>query len=157
MPAAYLKLGDVDGETKDARFKGWIDLESLSMPQMGTAAGATAGHAGIPATEILVVKHYDRTSPGIAQAAATGRSFDKAVIVRTGMGEGVVGSALILEDVYISSIQFSGGGSGPGRPMESLTLIFRKLTMGTMSDYSAQYGPAAPAGKAKPGAPGRTR
>lgn len=158
MPTAYLKLGDLNGESTDARFKGWIPVESFSLGQSNAGGGGSGGvqQNSTYLTEITVTKNSDRTSADLMKAIAMGQHFDHAILCIMGMPGGTVGSALLMESVLIAGLNFSGGGGG-SRPMESLLLNFRTMTRGTVADYSAPHGPASPAVRKKqPAPPGRT-
>lgn len=153
MPDAYLKLGELNGESTDARYKGWIPVESFSFDQ-AQRGGAGSGHGdSARGTDISVTKFTDRTSTDIMKAVTMGLHFDHAIICMMGKPEGMVGSAILMDDVYITGVQFSGGAGGESKPMESVSLNFTKITMGTAADYSAPYGPAAPANRKKLAAP----
>ncbi len=150
MPAAYLKLGDLKGESSDARFKGWIPVESYSIDQIRGVGGGGGGsqQSFSKAGDMSVTKLHDRTSPDLMNAASKGLHFDHAILCRMGMPEGMVGSAFLMDSIIISGISFQSD-TGAMRPMESLSLNFRTMTMGSTADYSAPYGPAAPANRRK--------
>ena len=157
MTAAYLKLGDLNGESTDARYRGWIPLESFSLGQSLGAApggGGGSGQTSVKSNDIFVTKLSDRTTADIMKASTKGRHFDHAIICIMGMPEGSVGSAFLMEDVLITGMQFSGGGGGESKPLETLSLNFRKMTPGTIADYSAPYGPASPGIRKKQAAAG---
>jgi len=156
MPAAYLKLGDLNGESSDARFKGWIPVESYSPGQIQGGGGGGSQQSSSKPGDVSVTKLHDRTSPDLMKAAAMGLHFDHAILCRMGMPEGMIGSAVLMDSVFISSISFLGD-SGGTRPMESLSLNFRTMTLGSTADYSAPYGPASPTVRKKQPVPtGRT-
>ncbi|MEX5729112.1 type VI secretion system secreted protein Hcp [Rhodovulum iodosum] len=85
MPlTAYMKLPDIDGESKSADHEDEIDiydvewvLEQASHAQIGS--GRTRGRAQIH--PIHVFKWYDASSPYIALACMQGKSFDEVIIM----------------------------------------------------------------------------
>jgi type VI secretion system secreted protein Hcp len=81
---AYMKMPDIDGESKSAEHEDEIDLydiewlmEQASHAQVGS--GRTRGRATI--NPIYVFKWYDASSPYIALACMQGKSFDEIVIM----------------------------------------------------------------------------
>jgi len=68
----FLKLGALQGESRDSRHKGWIDLEAFSWGQMTQGAGRGG--------DIWATKLTDRTSMEIQDAWSSGRVFKTASI-----------------------------------------------------------------------------
>lgn len=132
MTAAYLKIGDIRGESMDSRFPGWIPVESYSPGiSMGAGPGTVFG-PHVRVTELNFTKLIDRSTAELQRAAAMGRQFELVVLCIAALDESTQGSALVLENTLITSYSFSGGGD---RPMESLSLNFTNMTFGTMAQY----------------------
>lgn len=118
LPAAaagYLKLGDIKGESTDARHKDWIDIVSVSEGvDQAAAAGAGSARATGRATlrPIVVTKAVDGTSPALREAVATGKVFKDATVEYGRL-------TLVLKDVRIVS---AGSASGSSGLVEEITL-----------------------------------
>lgn len=82
MPlTGYLKLPDIDGESKAADHEGEIDFHGInwSVAQKAKAARPGSGRARARAivSPLEVQKFYDASSPYIALAAMQGKAFDE--------------------------------------------------------------------------------
>ena len=124
MPA-FMKLGDIKGESGDARFPGWIPLESVQIPLMNPAHGSrviTRGRGEGPLaleTDITVTMRSSAASPLIQQAVGAGKAFPLVMIVLDPAG------TVELTNAMISSYSFSSAGDVP---VESLSFNFTNLT-----------------------------
>ncbi|MBX7244857.1 MAG: type VI secretion system tube protein Hcp [Candidatus Sumerlaeaceae bacterium] len=85
--AAYIKFDGVDGESKAPMRMGWIDLISCShditnMRPRASGGGGGAGKASF--SDISFAKRYDKSSPKLAEACASGQRFalNAVVVVR---------------------------------------------------------------------------
>src|SRR5688572_22259594 len=107
MATAYLKIGDIRGESMDARFPGWIPIESFSQGgQSNIGSGAGPGEIFGPHvrfSELQVTKYSDLSTVKLQQAAAMGTQFDLVVLCIAGIDESKVGSAYMMENTLISS------------------------------------------------------
>jgi len=109
---AFLKIDGIQGESRDDKHKGWIEIESHSL----NATGKTLN---------IVRPKTATSSPKLAAACAKGQHFKKAILhVRKSGGDGTY-MKYELENVLISSYSVSGASSS--RPMESLSLNFTKI------------------------------
>ena len=129
--AAYLKFDGVDGESKAPGRTGWIDLMSCSHDitnmRSGRAGGGGGGAGKASFSDLSFAKQYDKSSPKLAEACASGRRFASIDIEFTEL-RGEVAEPYLkikLSDCIISSYQMSSGGD---RPTESLSLNFTKIT-----------------------------
>jgi type VI secretion system secreted protein Hcp len=121
--AILLKVPGIQGESTIKGHKGEIDLKSTSF-------GASRPKMG----EIIVVKRFDKSSPALFQAVATGKHFSKVTIVfhrKAGRGQQDY-LTFTMKDAIISSLKNISSPADP-RPQEQLTLNFTKLT----TEYSA--------------------
>lgn len=157
----YLKIEGVPGESADAQHRGDIEVASWSFgatqssgPRFGGSAAVGRSPTGAPPAEppagpgaISVSKTYDKSSPKLAEACAQGKHFPSAILSvrKTGGGQQEY-MTYELENVMISSYSLSGsgGGASSGRPMESLSINYTKITYKAADDKSG----AGAAGKA---------
>jgi type VI secretion system secreted protein Hcp len=133
--SAYLKFGDLKGESKAEGHKGsdgWIEIGSVQWGcgrAIHTTVGASAKReASAPSVgEITLSKLMDSTSPRLAKEALVGKAVTATIeLVETGEGQLDTYLTLTLTNCLISGYSFSSSG---GRPSESLTLNFTKVEM----------------------------
>lgn len=136
---AYLLLPAVQ-KIREAAAKGkgddghkeWIEIQSWSWgasnPSSVSGGGGTGREASTPSvSEIVVTKNMDKSSPTLAQGASRGTS--KADLKKQTTYNGETYYQITLTDVMVSSYGVSGhGGDNSGRPMESLSLNFTKIS-----------------------------
>jgi type VI secretion system secreted protein Hcp len=127
----FLKLDPkVEGESQDSKHKGEIELESWSFGVSNPSSvlgGSRAGAGKSVPIEFSVTKKCDISTPRLAQAVAMGDHFKSAIItVRKAGGKQQDYLTITLSDVFISSYQAGGSGSGT-LPMESISLNYAKL------------------------------
>jgi type VI secretion system secreted protein Hcp len=127
----FLKLEGVAGESTDDKHKGELELESFSWGETNTG---TAGHGGgsgagkVQPQDFSFSKKYDKASPVMFIACATGQHFKEALLtVRKAGGEQQEYLKMKFEGLMVTSYQVSGGGGGQVSDMISLN--FAKLEM----------------------------
>ena len=121
MAGSYLMLGaqgqQVAGDSRETAHKGWIELNSVSLPGAGNTYGDSSGATGkMKNDQITVSKMTDTSSPTLFAACADGRHFETAVI---DMWAGKL--QLVLSDVVVASFNVSPGVDSHS---ESVTLRF---------------------------------
>jgi type VI secretion system secreted protein Hcp len=127
----FLKIEGVDGESKDDKHKGEIELASFSW---GETNSGTAGHGGgsgsgkVSPQDFHIVKRVDKASSKLFIACATGEHFSKATLVaRKAGGEQQEYLKLTFEDLIVSSYQLGGAADSDVVPMDQVSLNFAKL------------------------------
>lgn len=134
MPmTGYLKLPDIDGESRRADHEGEIDITSIDwgMAQaanMQIGSGRTSSRASV--NPIGISKLYDASSPYIALACMQGKAFDEVVIsFRKDSGEAHLDYLKItLTNVVISSYSLSGSAMGE-EINDAFSLSFEKVAV----------------------------
>ena len=132
--AAFMKLGDIKGESQVEGHEGAIDIESWSWGETNTGTAGHGGGAGsgkVLPQDLNIIKATDRGSPLIMQAGAEGEVFRTAVLIMTrDSSEGQQDYLIItMENVMVSSYQINGSGDDGSIPTESVSLNFQKLEM----------------------------
>jgi type VI secretion system secreted protein Hcp len=121
----FLKLGDIKGESKDSKHEGEIDVLSWSwgISQTGAMNAGGGGGAGKANFSDLSFMHaFDKASPVLMKACATGEHFDAATLVSRKAGKGQQDYLIVkMKEVFITSIQPSGSSE---HPMESVSMAF---------------------------------
>ena len=131
----FLKIDGVDGESTDAKCRECIHIESFSWGTTNPSATGAHGAGGgggagkVSVHDISITKMNDKSSPDLMQAAASGQHIKEAKLTcRKAGGDQQEYLTYTLENVLVSSYSTSGQGSSSGRPMESLSLNFTKVT-----------------------------
>jgi len=124
----FLKLGTIGGESTDDAHKGEIDVLSWSwgISQSGTMAGGGGGGAGKASFNDLSFMHnFDKASPAVMTACATGEHIKDATLVARKAGKGQQEYIIVkMTDILITSVQPSGSSENP---MESVSMQFAKV------------------------------
>lgn len=131
----FLKIDGVDGESTDAKCRGCIQIESFSWGTTNPSATGAHGAGGgggagkVSVHDISISKISDKSSSDLMQASASGQHIKEAKLTcRKAGGDQQEYLTYELENVLVSSFSTSGHGSSSGRPMESLSLNFTKIT-----------------------------
>jgi len=126
----FLKLDGVEGESRDHKHRGEIELLSFSWGVSNSTRACSAtgvGGAGkVSVNDFAIVKRVDSVSPQLMRHCVTGKHFSEGTITVRKAGEKPVEYLKIkLEDILISSAQSGGGGAT--EPMEQVTLNFTRF------------------------------
>lgn len=129
---AYMKLGDIKGESTDSKHKDWIIIESMSSPISAAELRDSANKQVAPRDAasgmatgkrqhkpFVVTKLVDKASPKLAEYSAKGTVLPN---VEISDGERIYK----LKDVIVSSVSPASSGSG-NAPMETLSLNYSKI------------------------------
>ena len=132
----FLKLDGIKGESKDAKHKDEIHIESFSwgLSQTGAHGAGGGGGAGkVAVHDISVTKFLDKASPELMLACCNGKHIKEGLITVRKAGENPVEYLKIkLTDILISGVQDAGHGSD--LLTENVTLNFAKFHV----DYQEQ-------------------
>jgi type VI secretion system secreted protein Hcp len=141
----FLKVGDIKGESKDAKHEGEIDVLSWSWGvtqtgSLGAGGGAGAGKAEFH--DLFFVTRVSKASPKLILAVAGGTHIKTAVLTGTrGGGSGKAVDYLVyrLSDVIVTSVQH---GAAEGPPTEQVSLRYAK--------FQVSYRRQSPSGALEP-------
>jgi type VI secretion system secreted protein Hcp len=128
----FIDIDGVVGESKDAKFKGKIDVLAWSwgMSQSGSfQMGGGGGSGKVNITDGSFTKWMDISSPGLMLSCAQGDHIAKAVLVvrKAGGKDPLPYIEITMEKVIVSSIS-TGGSGGEDRLTESVSLNFAKAS-----------------------------
>jgi type VI secretion system secreted protein Hcp len=146
----FLKLTGVEGESKDEKHSGEIDIYSWSwgMTQTGTFGMGGGGGAGkVNVHDLTITKKMCKASNAITQHCCSGKHFDDAILVcRKAGGNQEEYLKITFDKVLVSSLQVSGT-DGSDQVMETVSLNFA----GFVVEYGEQLdggglGPTSPYG-----------
>jgi len=146
MPTAveyFLKLDDIEGESRDETHKKQIEIESYSwgLSQSGTMALGGGGGAGkVQFQDFHFTKKIDKSSPMLFLKCATGEHIKEGILLGRKAGEEQHEFLQIkMNDIIITSYQ-NGGSGGDVVPTDQFSLNFTKIHFA----YKTQDEPGKP-------------
>ncbi|HEY7284241.1 MAG TPA: type VI secretion system tube protein Hcp [Vicinamibacterales bacterium] len=127
----FAKLGDIKGESADAKHKDEIEVLSFSWGvsntgslAIGAAGAAVAGKATFK--DLSIVHSIDKASPLLLKACATGVHLKDATITHRKAGKGQQEFLVVkMNDIIITSVTESGSTDQPYA--ETVSLSFAKV------------------------------
>jgi type VI secretion system secreted protein Hcp len=128
----FAKIGDIKGESLDSKHKDEIEVLSYSWGVTGGApsgGGGGGGAAGKPTFPDLHITHaFDRASPELMLACATGQHIKDATITQRKAGKTQQEFLIVkMNDVIITGV--SHGGSGDSGLTEQVSMSFAKIAI----------------------------
>ncbi len=128
----FAKIGDIKGESLDAKHKDEIEVLSFSWGVTNSAvigAGGGGGGAGKPTFQDLSIVHnIDKATPQLMRACATGTHLKDATITHRKAGKGQQEFLIVkMNDVIITGVAHGGGSGQTGS--ETVSLAFAKVDL----------------------------
>ena len=127
----FAKIGDIKGESVDAKHKDEIEVLSLSwgVTNSGTIKTGGGGGASKASFQDLAFLHsIDKASPSLLRACATGAHIKEATITHRKAGKGQQEYLIIkMNDVIVTSVALSDTSSGASS--ENVSLAFAKVDL----------------------------
>jgi type VI secretion system secreted protein Hcp len=125
----FAKIGDIKGESLDAKHKDEIEVLSFSwgVTNAGvTPAGGGAGAGKANFQDLSIVHDIDKASPVLMQACATGTHLKEATITHRKAGKGQQEYLIVkMNDIIITGVTQGGSTGQPGS--ETVSLAFAKV------------------------------
>ncbi|HYE66844.1 MAG TPA: type VI secretion system tube protein Hcp [Pyrinomonadaceae bacterium] len=143
----FLKLDGIKGESKDAKHKDEIHIESFSWGMTQTGAHATGGGGGagkVSVHDISITKFVDKASAPLMLHCCNGKHIPNGLVTVRKAGDKPLEYLKIkLIDIMVSGYQTAGHGSD--LLTENVTLNFAKFQV----EYQEQKpdGSGQPAGE----------
>ena len=127
----FLKIDCIEGESKDAKHKGEIDIESWSWGETnkGTMADGGGGGAGLVSMQdFSFTMRINKATPKLILACAEGEHIKKATLIARKQGRDQQEYFTInFYDVLISSYQTKADGTDHLIPHAEVALNFAKI------------------------------
>jgi type VI secretion system secreted protein Hcp len=128
----FLQITGVEGESVDAKHKGWLDVESWSWGESHPAPVSPGGGGGagkVTIQDFHFVSRVSKASPKPFLACANGQHFKEAKLVGRKAGGKSQQEFLTwtFSDVLVSSFQTGGSLHSDILPMDQVSLNFAKL------------------------------
>lgn len=143
---AFIKIGDIKGESTDNEHKEWINLLSVShgiSRPGGGATGSTRQRASATFGDVVVVKELDKSSPKIQESIATGQVFPTIELDLTSLSSGSGRNEPFLrwelKNVQVTNYRITGNSDGSTRPTETFSLNFEEIKV-TYTEQDASTG-----------------
>ncbi len=125
----FLKIDGIQGESRDAKHKGEIDLESFSWGEVNTAGQSGGGGAGagrVQMEDLHVVMKMNKASPVLLLACATGQHFKQAILTARKAGKAQLEFLVFkFTDLLVSSYQT--GGHTDLEPTDQVAFDFGRI------------------------------
>jgi type VI secretion system secreted protein Hcp len=127
----FAKLGDIKGESTDAKHTDEIEVLSFSWgvtnpAPSGSGDGAGAGKATFK--DLSITHHIDKASPKLLEACATGTHLKDATITHRKAGKGQQEYLIIkMNDVIITGVTHEGTTTAAELAPETVSLAFAKV------------------------------
>jgi len=125
----FAKIGDIKGESLDAKHKDEIEVLSFSWGVTNTASAGPGGGVGAGKAsfqDLSIVHTIDKASPRLLEACATGKHLKEATITHRKAGKGQLEYLIVkMNDVVITAVTH-GGPAGQPAP-ETVSLAFAKV------------------------------
>ncbi|MDD5461299.1 MAG: type VI secretion system tube protein Hcp [Methylococcales bacterium] len=123
----YMQIDPIKGESTDDAHKDWVEVLNFShgLSQPSSGASGTGGRSAARAdfSALNITKLVDKASADLNQYCANGKHIAKlALEVCLESGSKVCVWKCELENLMVSSVQVSGGGSD--RPVESVSFVY---------------------------------
>jgi type VI secretion system secreted protein Hcp len=128
----FLQIAGVEGESTDADYQGWIDVDSWSWgenrpaPPPGPGGGGGAGKVELQ--DLHFVSRVSKASPKLFLACATGQHFEQAVLVGRKAGQSQQEFlTFTFIDVLVTGYQAGDAEGGDMLPSDQVALNFTQL------------------------------
>jgi type VI secretion system secreted protein Hcp len=133
----FLQIAGVEGESTDAKHKGWIDVDSWSWgeTQPTPPAGGGGGAGKVQIQDLHFTSRVSKASPKLFLACANGQHFKEAKLV--GRKAGKAQQEFLtwtFTDILVTGYQTGGAEGGDLLPGDQVSLNFAKLKI----EYRAQ-------------------
>lgn len=126
----FAKLGDIKGESTDAKHKDEIEVLSFSWGVTNSGSASAPGGSGAgkaTAQDLSIVHAIDKASPALLRACATGMHLKDATITHRKAGKGQAEYLVVkLSDVLVTAVTHGGSGDASS---ENVSLSFAKIAL----------------------------
>lgn len=136
---AFIKLGDIKGESTDSKHKDEIEVYSFHWGATNTGMGGHGSGGGsgkVQVHDFSFIKKIDKASPVLFMKCCTGEHTKEGTfVVRKAGGTQLEYLKIKFYDILISSVRPGGSSQGSDDiPLEEVSLNFGKVEI----DYQPQ-------------------
>lgn len=130
LAETFLRLGDIKGESTDAKHKDQIDILSFTQSFINTFDGGFGGGAGtgkVQCGAVMMMKNIDKSSPLLLKGVATGQHFNDGVIsFQSDRKDGAEYYSITMREVFVTELTQTDD-KDPARIFEKLVLNARSF------------------------------
>jgi type VI secretion system secreted protein Hcp len=130
----FLKIGSLEGESKDAEYngsKGWMQIESwwFGANQVGTMQNGGGGGAGrVLMKDFHFTMKQDKSMPMLFLACATGEHFKNATLNARKAGKiPQTFYTAVLSDCLVTKFETTGNAGADGIPLDVIQLNYAQI------------------------------
>ncbi len=126
---AYLKIGDIKGESESRDHKDWIIIESFSQG-VSTNNNSTTGRLIARRSnfeDLVITKKLDKSSPKLMMKCASGEVIPELELELTG-ADGRSYYKIKMSDVMVTSISTSAGTQSKNELREEVSFNYTKIS-----------------------------
>jgi type VI secretion system secreted protein Hcp len=127
----FLKIDGIPGESKDAKHKDEIQLESFSWGETNSGSASHGGGHGagkVAMQDFHFVMKINKASPKLMLACATGEHVKSATLTARKAGKEQQDYLTVkFSDLLVSSYQIGGSAHGDLVPTDQVSLNFAKV------------------------------
>ncbi len=129
LAETFLRLGDIKGESTDAKHKDHIEILSFTQSFInsyeGGSSGGGAGAGKVQCGAVSMMKNIDKSSPLLLKGVATGQHFKDGVIsFQSADRQAMEYYTITMNDVFVSELTQTDS-QDPNRIFERLVLNAR--------------------------------
>lgn len=147
---AFIKIDGIEGESTDAKHKGWIEITSFDtgVTQRSSATASSVGGGSSERADFndfIITKELDKATPKLALACAAGTHINNIIVEICRAGdEKVKFMEYKMTNCIISNVSESGSdaGSEGSFPKESVSIDYGKITWNYVQQNRAGGGAA---------------
>ncbi|MDR2451499.1 MAG: type VI secretion system tube protein Hcp [Candidatus Accumulibacter sp.] len=131
MSEIYVRIEGIEGESKDAKHKGWIDAVSLGYGVSQSSSMSSGGGGGVGKADFNGVSfshYFDRASPNLFKYCAAGKHIPKVEISGCKSGGGQQEFVRVtLTDVIVTGVTPSGNAGSMW--VEAVSLSYSQIVI----------------------------
>lgn len=128
----FLKIKDINGESRDSKHKDEIDVLAWSWgaSQSGTTHMGSGGGAGkVNVQDLSLTKYVDKSTPNLLKHCFTGTHISEITLtVRKAGGTPIEYITVKMTECMITSVS-TGGSGGEDRLTENITINFAQVRL----------------------------
>jgi len=126
----FIKIAGIDGESKDSKHIGWIDVLSFGYGVSQSASSFTGGGVGVGKASFsaLSFNHYvDKATPNLMQYCAAGKHIDTIEVSCCKVGDGSQEYMHITLTGCIITHAGPSGSTNDARVTEDIAISYSKI------------------------------
>ncbi|MBR0564800.1 type VI secretion system tube protein Hcp [Azoarcus sp. L1K30] len=126
----YIKITGIDGESKDSKHAGWIDVLSFNYAVSQSSSVFTGGGGGVGKAnfDAITFTHYvDKATPNLMQYCASGKHLSSVEVSCCKSGDGSQEYMHITLTDCIITFAGPSGTTDTARVLENVSISYSKI------------------------------